>query len=512
MTLKKTPIQKIDTLNKNQINEANIYLALNPPLADGRCKLMLDFSFSGERLRMYTGESCLPEHFDKNKKRVNRKHPFQIETNIILDNYCRNVVAEYKRYKATGVIPTKQQLKQAIKPKKKEDTEGQNMGYYFDLINRQKIIEGRAKNTRSTYITLRNRLALYEKHRKIKLSFETFDAIRHTDFMEFLIYDIENHPNTIAKRNQTLKHFFSFCERIHNVKVHPFYKEIQSKKVETQTIFLEERELEAIENLQTDLHLEHTKDCYLFSCYTGRRYSEVKNLTYDQLSVNEDGLQIMTFYEDKKQYKKKLTIALNDNALAIIDKYRANQMFNNRSYVLPMLSNVLMNRHLKELFNLANINSPVEKIIYQEGMPIRIVVPKYELATFHTARHTYATLSVKRGMRVEVLQKELNHSTINQTMHYVKIIESQQHQEALKTWNKPKQEEVQQPSLITHPSQELERVKEKIMNANKENKTCLELNYELDKEVINNLTSKGFVIKVPSPIQKLEGIFHIISW
>ena len=74
-------------------NEAKINIASNEPNADGQCKLNLSFNYNGLRLRMYTRQNCLPECFDKNRHRVNRKHPLQFETNKILDNLCSNVVA-----------------------------------------------------------------------------------------------------------------------------------------------------------------------------------------------------------------------------------------------------------------------------------------------------------------------------------------------------------------------------------------------------------------------------------
>ncbi len=48
---------------------------------------------------MSTGEKCLPEHFDKNKQRANKKHPFQVETNFILDKLCADAMSHYKMSK-----------------------------------------------------------------------------------------------------------------------------------------------------------------------------------------------------------------------------------------------------------------------------------------------------------------------------------------------------------------------------------------------------------------------------
>jgi site-specific recombinase XerD len=53
----------------------------------------------------------------------------------------------------------------------------------------------------------------------------------------------------------------------------------------------------------------------------------------------------------------------------------------------------------------------------------------------HTARHTFATQSLLRGMPVEVLQKILGHKKIQTTLIYAKIIEDFQHQTMRRIWD-----------------------------------------------------------------------------
>ena len=65
---------------------------------------------------------------------------------------------------------------------------------------------------------------------------------------------------------------------------------------------------------------------------------------------------------------------------------------------------------------------------------MRPTVPKYELVTMHTARHTFATQSLLRGMPVEVLQKVLGHKKIQTTLIYAKIVEDFQHQIMRRVW------------------------------------------------------------------------------
>jgi len=65
---------------------------------------------------------------------------------------------------------------------------------------------------------------------------------------------------------------------------------------------------------------------------------------------------------------------------------------------------------------------------------MRAAVPKCELVTMHTARHTFATQSLLRGMPVKVLQKVLGHQKIQTTLIYAKIVEDFQHQAMRRVW------------------------------------------------------------------------------
>jgi hypothetical protein len=83
----------------------------------------MSFFYKGNRLRLDTGERVLPEHFDKARQRVNRKHPFHVEINIILDRFCTEVVLAYKTSVAKGILPSTKELREVIKPKLKEEGE-----------------------------------------------------------------------------------------------------------------------------------------------------------------------------------------------------------------------------------------------------------------------------------------------------------------------------------------------------------------------------------------------------
>jgi len=497
---------------KSHINEAKINIASNNPLADGRCKLMLVFSYKGNRLRMDTGERCLPDHFDKSRQLTTRAHPFQHETNAILAKLANDVVSEYKKNIAKGKIPTPTELKDAVKPKNTIDIKNLSMADYFDLNERHQISKGNARTTKYNYRTLQNMFSKYEKEKKEKIELHTFDEIVHTKFINWCIYELDNIPNTIAKRNGFIKSFFGFCER-NGANVNSFYKEIKVKKVNPEMIFLTESELKKIEDLEIDSYLEKTKDCFLFSCYTGLRYSDIKALTLDHISLQGE-TYVINIYQEKT--KKKISIALSDKAVELMDKYKNNVLRSQKNkYFLPVITNQKLNAYLKELGQIAGVDTSVEKLVYYKGDITMEIVPKYELLTFHKARHTFATLSLQRGMPLAALQKILGHSRMEETMVYAKVVESYQHDQLLKVWNVEENKvevDKKETKYQDADTMDFEQAKIYLLKLAEQGENKAKFYKAFSSETIQNLSDMGFVILQATPIEKLKGLYYIISW
>ena len=140
--------------------------------------------------------------------------------------------------------------------------------------------------------------------------------------------------------------------------------------------------------------LDLVRDIFLFSCFTGLAYIDVANLTEDNI-VELDGRKwIMT----KRQ---KTNIATNILLLEIpgmiLEKYRP---VRKERKLLPVISNQKMNGYLKEIADLCGIKKHL---------------------TFHMARHTFATMSLSKGVPIESVSKMLGHTNIRTTQIYARI-------------------------------------------------------------------------------------------
>ena len=103
--------------------------------------------------------------------------------------------------------------------------------------------------------------------------------------------------------------------------------------------------------------------------------------------------------------------------------------------LLPMHPNQVMNKYLKRVAKLAGLTGAADLVSTESGGIVRAAVPKCELVTMHTARHTFATQSLLCGMPVEVLQKVLGHKKVQTTLIHAKIIEDFQHQTMRRIWD-----------------------------------------------------------------------------
>ena len=192
-------------------------------------------------------------------------------------------------------------------------------------------------------------------------------------------------------------------------------------------VTLSEQELKQIENLdlsgEENLRLDKTRDLFLFGCYTGARFSDIFNINRSDIKENVWFL---------RQVKTKYTteIPLMDEAINILKKYEHYEK------PLPVITNQKLNQYLKELCKKAELSDTV-RITEQKGNQfLETEYQKYELITTHTARRTFITLSLTKGMNAQIVMSITGHKSYNSFKKYVNLVTTDK-QKALKdTWGK----------------------------------------------------------------------------
>ncbi len=216
--------------------------------------------------------------------------------------------------------------------------------------------------------------------------------------------------NTIGGHLKNLKVFLrrSYLQKIHvnNYFEHPDFKVLQE---DVDNIYLTKDELIRMYNLDLSMRksLEETRDGFLFSAFTGLRFSDLENLKRE--NINDDGTIQTTVIKTKKT----VVLPVGSIVKAIINKYYPN---------LPkIISNQKFNNNLKIIAKLAKMNDWVTITRSNGGVHNVKKIHKYWLVSSHTARRSYATNMALVGVPIAEIMLTTGHKTERAFWKYVQI-------------------------------------------------------------------------------------------
>ncbi len=176
----------------------------------------------------------------------------------------------------------------------------------------------------------------------------------------------------------------------------------KSKQVEVERSYLSMEEIETIynKNFATE-RLNQVKDIFLFSCFTGLAYADVKKLSRSNIAIGIDGERWI--YINRTKTDTRSNIPILPIAATLLEKYEDHPQVVNQDKLLPLLSNQKMNAYLKEIADTCEITKEL---------------------TYHIARHTFATtVTLSNGVPIESVSKMLGHKNLKTTQHYAKILD-----------------------------------------------------------------------------------------
>ncbi len=167
--------------------------------------------------------------------------------------------------------------------------------------------------------------------------------------------------------------------------------------------YLTQRELDTLQNKKSFMpRLELVRDIFLFCCYTGLAYSDVKQLQFEHIAIGINGDRWIKMA--RKKTKAMSSIPLLPTAEGIIEKYSRHPYVVNGKGVLPVLTNQKSNAYLKEIADVCGIHKNL---------------------TTHLARHTFATtVTLSKGVSISTVSKMLGHRSLKTTQIYAKVLDS----------------------------------------------------------------------------------------
>jgi site-specific recombinase XerD len=232
--------------------------------------------------------------------------------------------------------------------------------------------------------------------------------IKRIDHEFIMSYDFYFRSERNCNNNSTVKYLKNFkkiiliCMANGWLDKDPFIK-YKSKVKEVKRDYLNAEELAAMTTkLLVSDRVAQVRDIFLFSCYTGLAYADVKKLRRSELVTGLDSQKWI--YTSRQKTDTASRIPLLPQALKLLAQYEDHPQCVDNGLLLPVLSNQKMNSYLKEIADACGITKEL---------------------TYHIARHTFATtVTLANGVSIESVSKMLGHTNIKTTQHYAKILDA----------------------------------------------------------------------------------------
>lgn len=351
----------------------------------GTALVQVEASLNQRKIYFKTNIYLRPEHWDKRTSQV-CNHPQANDLNAMLFEFLLHLqgieLALWKR----GVPATLSLLKDAMK-------KNRPVNVTFPVFAKEYVQHSDRRE--STKENLYTTITVLQEFRPGL----DFKDITYTFLKDFEVYLREkgNGVNTVAKHLRQLRTLVN--EAINQGYIHadayPFRK-FKIKQEKGRHEFLTPDELRKLENLEvSDRKLRHVLDAFLFCCYVGLRFSDFCQLTPANF-IRVNGKRWLHFKSVKTGIELRLPLHLlfEGKALSILDRY-------NIAEFASLGSNSEVNKALSIIVGMARIKKHV---------------------TYHTARHTCATLLIHQGVPITTVQKLLGHTSVKTTEIYSEIL------------------------------------------------------------------------------------------
>ena len=359
--------------------------------------MMLRIYLNNERLSLgSTGISVKSSQWDKEKERIKGRTTEALNTNLQLDNIASELQSIFRRIEMSDVVSLERIKSEFLGKKEEIDTLMQLFEKHNGDVAKQVGVSVGKATLQKYNVCKRHFSEFLEKQYKrsdLKLTELTYVVIREFDL--YLRTEVGQNPNTATKTMKTFKTITLLGQKM-GVLLHDPFMNHRFHIEPVNRGFLTDEEILLIAHKQINIpRLELIRDIFIFSCFTGLAYIDVSNLTPDHIVTLGDKQWIMT---QRQKTSVETNVLLLDIPKAIIAKYGGKTYRNGKLF--PMLTNQKTNSYLKEIADICSIKKNL---------------------TFHLARHTFATMSLSKGVPMESVSKMLGHTNIRTTQIYARI-------------------------------------------------------------------------------------------
>lgn len=347
------------------------------------------------RVRVYNRETKVPTNIevDKNGWDMKRREPKDKSLKIVLskkilglESYLNNCIASDTEL-SIELVKDFFATKKHVTPKQDSFYD-----YYLAYVERRK--KDLNKETIRVYMTTYNVLKAFKP--KLRLSDINLSLIEGFD--EYMRVTNGNADGGRYPKHKNLKTVLLDMQK-HDIPVKNPYPLFKMPQPNVKEVYLDKEELDAFRKMYVQLPegttLFKSLEMYLFSCYCGLRISDVVTLKWSEVDL-ENGLIVKTQVKTKEEVKAPI---FEYTRALLLKKSNSGKLLGTDDYVFGDSCIQVINRRLKELAEMAGVDKHI---------------------TFHSSRHTFATLLVMDGVSIYKIQKFLGHKSVGMTERYLK--------------------------------------------------------------------------------------------
>lgn len=365
-------------------------------------KVYVRITVAGQQTDLAIGRSVSPENWDQKRKMSKGRSRRDIELNKYLDEVRArfNEIHTYMVREKKLVNPITMRdmfLGKAEKPKMLREI------FSEANIKRKEEME-RGDIVAATYLRWERCVKYLGEFFKLTMNVDDIPVRDVTagmleDFEHFLRISKNCANNTAVKYMRYLKNTIQYAISHKWITEDPFMGK-RFRRTQAKRQFLTENEIVAIMELDFSMmpRLEVVRDTFVFCCFTGLAFCDIKSLKRSDIEKDADGN--MWIRKSRNKTGELSIIPLLELPRQIAGKYSDHPVVLAEGVVLPVSTNQKMNAYLKEIADLAKITKPL---------------------TTHIARHTFASLSLSNHVPIESIQKMLGHTDIKTTQIYAKM-------------------------------------------------------------------------------------------
>ena len=351
----------------------------------GLCPVYVICYISRERVRFKTGVEVRYNEFDHQSGAVKGHIKGAKDKNLLINNIKRMITEIDIRYRLQNKELTAELLRNEY------DKPNYNTSFLsFYEVELEKRKAGLSTNMYEKYDVTLKKLSRFRP----EITFNEINADLLNDFSGYC-KKLGNCQNTINSNLKNIKFFVRLAYKRKMI-FEDVFTEYKISNIKPHRNYLSEKELYKLldyfkRNILNEKHRSVLQP-FLFSCFTGLRFSDVENLRFD--NINEDTIIIKPI--KTSHIDKVVKIPLCGPAKQLIDWSKKTRK------VFSIYTSQYLNRELKIICDLVGIRKRI---------------------TFHCARHTFATMYLSKTKALAGLQKLLGHSNLSETMIYAHVID-----------------------------------------------------------------------------------------